>query len=196
MLLISFFGLRGSKSASDPSTWSSKQIDKWFAKGEWSQGWSVTPDASINKRELAVSYFKHKERWIKAFKFLISNDLTKLELKRYDIDGDNLFATVNEYQSKNEESVKFEAHRKYIDIQYVINGKEIMNIAPIKTASEVLNQYDETKDIEFVSISNIVNYKANPFGYFIFFPSDAHRPGLKDGSNSAVRKIVIKVKVD
>ncbi|HEY5534887.1 MAG TPA: hypothetical protein VIL99_08150, partial [Ignavibacteria bacterium] len=63
MVLISFFGLMGSKSASDPTTWSSKQVDKWFAKGEWSQGWTVTPDASINKRELAISYFKNKERW-------------------------------------------------------------------------------------------------------------------------------------
>jgi YhcH/YjgK/YiaL family protein len=196
MVLISFLGLMGSKSASDPSTWGSKQIDKWFAKGEWSQGWTVTPDASINKRELAVSYFKNKKRWTKAFKFLKGNDLAKLELKRYDIDGDNLFATVSEYQSKNEVSAKFEAHRKYIDIQYVITGKEIMNIAPVKTVSEVLNPYDATKDIEFITVSNIVNYKANPSNYFIFFPSDAHRPGLKDGANSLVRKVVIKVKVD
>ena len=196
MVLISFFGLMGSKSASDPTTWSSKQVDKWFAKGEWSQGWTVTPDASINKRELAVSYFKNKERWTKAFKFLKGNDLTKLELKRYDIDDDNLFATVSEYQSKNEESAKFEAHRKYIDIQYVISGKEIMNIAPITTVKEVLNPYDATKDIEFVTVNNIANYKASPSNYFIFFPTDAHRPGLKDGANSPVRKVVIKVKVE
>src|SRR5664279_1519656 len=196
MVLISFLGLIGSKSASDPTTWSSKQIDKWFAKGEWSEGWTVTPDASINKRELAISCFKNKERWAKAFKFLKGNDLTKLELKRYDIDGDNLFATVSEYQSKNEESAKFEAHRKYIDIQYVISGKEIMNIAPIKSVKEVLNPYDASKDIEFVTVNNIANYKASPSNYFIFFPTDAHRPGLKDGANSPVRKVVIKVKVE
>jgi biofilm protein TabA len=196
MVLKSIFDLMGSTSSSDPSTWSSKQIDKWFAKGEWSEGWTITPDASINKREFAVTYFKNKERWAKAFKFLKGNDLTKLELKRYDIDGDNLFATVSEYQSKNEETAKFEAHRKYIDIQYVISGKEIMNIAPINTVKEVLNPYDAAKDIEFVTVSKVVNYKASPSNFFIFFPSDAHRPGLKDGVNSAVRKIVIKVKVD
>ena len=196
MILITFFGLTGSKSASDPSTWSSKQVDKWFKKGEWSEGWTVTPDASINKKELAILYFKNKERWAKAFKFLKSNDLTKLELKRYDIDGDNLFATVSEYQSKNEESAKFEAHRKYIDIQYVISGKEIMNLAPISTLKEVLTPYDAVKDIEFITVSKVVNYKASPSNFFIFFPDDAHRPGLKDGSNSPVRKIVIKVKVD
>jgi len=196
MILITFFGLTGSKNASDPSTWSSKQVDKWFKKGEWSEGWTVTPDASINKKELAILYFKNKERWAKAFKFLKSNDLTKLELKRYDIDGDNLFATVSEYQSKNEESAKFEAHRKYIDIQYVISGKEIMNLAPISTLKDVLTPYDAVKDIEFITVSKVVNYKASPSNFFIFFPDDAHRPGLKDGLNSPVRKIVIKVKVD
>jgi YhcH/YjgK/YiaL family protein len=196
MVLISFFGLTGSRSDSDPSTWSNKQIDKWFAKGQWAEGWTITPDASINKREFAVLYFKNKERWAKAFKFLKGNDLTKLELKRYDIDGDNLYAMVSEYLSKNEETAKFEAHRKYVDIQYVIAGKELMNIAPITTVKEVLTAYDATKDIEFITVDKIINYKASPANFFIFFPSDAHRPGLKDGVNSSVRKLVVKLKVD
>jgi len=196
MALISFVGLMGSKSASDPATWSNKQIDRWFTKKEWAEGWSVTPDGSINRREFAVSYFKNRERWEKAFKFLKNIDLTKLEVKRYDIDGDNLFATVSEYMSKNEESAKFEAHRKYIDIQYVISGKEIINCAPLTTVKEVIVTYDATKDIEFVTVSKVVNYQATPSNFFIFFPGDAHRPGLKDGVNSMVRKIVVKVKVD
>ena len=196
MVLISFFGLLGSKSDSDPATWSNKKIDKWFSKNEWIDGWAVTLDASINRKEFAVSYFKNKERWGKAFKFLKSNDLSKLELKRYDIDGDNLFATVSEYLSKNEEIAKFEAHRRYIDIQYVISGREVMNIAPMTTVKEILTPYDATKDIEFMTVDKIVNYKATPANFFIFFPSDAHRPGLKDGVNSSVRKVVIKVKVD
>ena len=121
--------------------------------------------------------------------------MTKLELKRYDIDGDNLYATVSEYLSKNEETAKFEAHRKYVDIQYVIAGKELMNIAPITTVKEVLTPYDATKDIEFIKVDKIINYKASPANFFIFFPSDAHRPGLKDGVNSSVRKLVVKLKV-
>jgi YhcH/YjgK/YiaL family protein len=196
MVLISLFGLMGSKSVSDPATWSNKKIDKWFAKNEWLNGWSVTPDASINRREFAVSYFKNKDRWDKAFKFLKNTDLLKLELKRYDIDDDNLFATVSEYISKNEETAKFEAHRKYIDIQYVISGKEVMNVAPIATVKEILVPYDATKDIEFVAVKEIVSFKANTDKFFIFFPGDVHRPGLKDGVNSPVRKIVVKVKVD
>lgn len=196
MVLISFFGLTGSKNDSDPTNWSNKKIDTWFAKKEWSGGWTVNPDASINKREFAVYYFRNKARWGKAFKFLMNNDLAKLELKRYDIDGDDLFATVSEYMSKNEETTKFEAHRKYIDIQYVISGNEIMNIAPLKTVKDVVAQYDAAKDIEFMTANKVINYTASPSNFFIFFPSDAHRPGLKSGVSSPVRKIVIKVKTD
>jgi YhcH/YjgK/YiaL family protein len=196
MVLISFFGFTGSKSDSDPSTWSTKKIDRWFSSKDWYAGWNITPDASINKKEFVISYFKNKQRWEKAFEFLKTNDLSKLELKRYDIDGNNLYATVSEYLSKNEETTRFEAHRKYIDIQYVISGKEIMNIAPLTTTKEMVTLYDETKDIEFLTVEKINKYAATPANFFIFFPSDAHRPGLKDGVNSNVRKIVIKVKVD
>lgn len=196
MVFISLFGLTSGKSDTDPSTWSSKKVEKWFAEKEWIGGWTVTPDASINKRELAISYFRNKERWDKAFAFLKNSDLAKLDLKRYDIDGTNLFATVSEYTSKNEADAKFEAHRKYIDIQYVESGKEIINIAPLNTAEEITSPYDEANDIEFLTFDNAVNCKATPSNFFIFFPGDAHRPGLKDGVNSPVRKIVVKVKVD
>jgi len=196
MLFVSFLGLSGSKSVTDTSTWSNKKIDKWFKEKGWSSGWTITPDSSINKREFAVSYFKNKERWEKAFKFLKNNDLIKLEVKRYDIDGDNLFATVSEYMSKNEETTQFEAHRKYIDIQYVVSGKEVMNIAPLTSVKEVITAYDASRDIEFVTVNKVVDYKATPSNFFIFFPADAHRPGLKDVANSPVRKVVIKVKVD
>jgi YhcH/YjgK/YiaL family protein len=78
----------------------------------------------------------------------------------------------------------------------VISGKEIMNIAPLTTAKEVVTPYDSTKDIEFLTVDKISKFSATPSNFFIFFPTDAHRPGLKDGVNSNVRKIVIKVKVD
>jgi len=196
MILTSSFGLTGSKSPSDPSLWSDKEINSWFARKEWSGGWTIIPDASINKREFAVSYFKNKDRWDKAFNFLKNTDFSKAEMKRYDIDDDKLYATVSEYISKNEETAQFEAHRKYIDIQYVISGKEVMNIAPLKSVNKVLMPYDAIKDIEFVAVSKSTDLKAASGSFFIFFPDDAHRPGLKDGVNSPVRKVVIKLNVD
>ena len=196
MVLTSFLSFIGCKSSPDPATWSSKQINKWFEKGEWLNGWSIKPDPSINRKEVAVSYFKNKERWDKAFTFLKNNDLTKLEIKRYNIDGDNLYAPVNEYLTKNEEDAKFEAHQKYIDIQYVIAGAEIMSVTPLSQKKDILVPYDLTKDVEFMTVTQSKSYKATPDRFFIFFPSDIHRPGLKSGENSLVRKVVVKVKVD
>ena len=196
MLLAGFLGFIGCKGSTDPSTWSSKKIDSWFEKGEWLKGWTVLPDASINRKELVVSYFKNKERWDKAFIFLKSSDFSKLETKRYDIDGDNLYATVSEYLSKNIENAKFEAHQKYIDIQYVISGSEMMGVAPVSMKKEVLAPYDANKDIEFMTVTQNSEFKATPDRFFIFFPSDIHRPGVKVGENSQVRKVVIKVKID
>jgi len=196
ILLVSLPGLMGSKSDSDPATWSNKKIEKWFVNAEWLGGWKVTPDASINKRSFAVSYYKNKERWDRAFIFLRSSDLSKLEVKRYDIDGDNLYATISEYITKNEEDAKFEAHRKYIDIQYLISGTELMGVSPISQKKDILEPYDTAKDIEFMTVTNSNNYKATPDRFFIFFPSDLHRPGVKADENSKVRKVVIKVKVD
>ncbi|TAL73727.1 MAG: DUF386 domain-containing protein [Bacteroidetes bacterium] len=196
MVLTSFLSFIGCKNSPDPATWSSKKMDKWFEKGEWLNGWSVKPDASVNRQEFAISYYKNKERWNKAFSFLKSNDLTKLEIKRYDIDSDNLYAPVSEYLTKNEEDAKFEAHQKYIDIQYVINGTEMMSVAPITQKKDILEPYDPTKDVEFMTVNQSKSYKASPERFFIFFPSDIHRPGVKVSENSLVRKVVVKLRID
>jgi YhcH/YjgK/YiaL family protein len=196
MVLTSFLGFIGCKSSTDPANWSSKKIDKWFEKGDWLNGWNVTPDASISRKAFAVTYFKNKERWDKAFAFLKNSDLTKLEPKRYDIDGDNLFATVSESMTKNEEDAKFEAHRKYIDIQHVIVGAEQMSISPMADKQEELAAYDPAKDLEFMSVRVTSSYEATPDNFFIFFPSDIHRPSVKIGENKLVRKVVVKVRID
>ena len=196
MVLTVLFGLFGCSSSDDPSKWSSSKIDKWFDKGEWLNGWRVRPDASINRKEFAVSYFKQKERWDKAFAFLRGNDLAKMELKRYDIDGNNLYAPVSEYISKDDTAARYEAHRNYIDIQYVVSGRELIGIAPLSDIKDILVPYDAATDVEFMTVSQIRNVPATSDRFFIFFPDDIHRPGLKDGVNSPVRKVVVKVKID
>jgi YhcH/YjgK/YiaL family protein len=196
MVLTGLLVFLGCKSSTDPSEWSKRKIDQWFEKGNWLNGWQVKPDGTINRQELAISYFRHKERWDKAFTFLKDNDLINMEVKRYDLDGDNLYAPVSEYITKNEEDARYEAHQKFIDIQYVISGRELIGIAPMSLKKEILEPYNEVKDIMFLSVSQIINFKASPDRFFIFFPDDVHRPGLKDGENSQVRKVVVKVKID
>ncbi len=192
-ILLSMAGCTGND---NPESWSNGKLDKWFSDGEWLNGWQVKPDQSIDRKAFAISYFKNRERWDKAFNYLKTTDLKALELKRYDIDGDNLYVAVSEYLSKNEEDARYEAHQKYIDIQYVVSGNELIGVGPVSQKQDVLVPYDPAKDIEFMTVRDGVNNKATPEKFFIFFPSDLHRPGLKDGVNAQVRKVVVKVKVD
>lgn len=196
IVMASLTGLYSCSGGSDPSGWSSRKIDHWFEKGEWLGGWKVVPDETINRKSFAISYFSNRERWDKAFAFLRENDLSSLELKRYDIDGDNVYAPVSEYLTKNEEDARFEAHREYIDIQYVVSGKELIGVAPMSAKATELEPYNQANDIEFFTVNGGENRLANSSRFFIFFPGDAHRPGLKDAENSPVRKVVVKVRVN
>ena len=180
----------------DPSKWDAGQIDQWFEKGEWLNGWTVRPDPSINRKVLAISYFKNRMKWDKAFAFLRDIDFSSAELRKYDIEGEKAYAIASTYHSKNEEDAKYEAHKKYIDIQYVFKGKELIGLTtPEKKKADIL-PYDPQRDIEFMTVSEGRNLKANQDIFFIFFPEDIHCPGIKDGENTPVSKIVVKVLVE
>lgn len=196
MVVAGFFGLCGCSGNNDPAQWNTRKINEWFDKGEWLNGWAVKPDSSINRKAFIISYFKQKERWDKAFKFLKESDFSGMELKTYIIDGDNVYAPVSEYLTKNPEDARYESHQKYIDIQYVASGRELIGYAPSSNKKDILESYDPEKDIEFMTVTQGTELEANPEKFFIFFPDDLHCPGIKDGENSTVRKVVVKVRID
>ncbi len=195
ILLLSLLFIQNCSNSSDPAAWSEDKINKWFDSGEYLNGWAIIPDESVSKRKFAVAYFKDKERWDKAFTFLKNTDLSSLEIKKYELDGDNLFALVSEYITRNEEDTKFESHRKYADIQFVISGSEKISVSPVTKKREVLTPYDETTDNEFMTVTESTDVIANSQKFFLFFPSDLHRPGMKAEVNEQVKKVVVKVKL-
>lgn len=178
-----------------PENWSEKQLNSWFEKQEWMKGWTIQPHQSINKRSLAVTIFKNQERWEKVFNFLKSNDLSNMEIGRYEIQGDSAFALISEYISKNREDAKYESHQKYIDIQYLIDGEELIGVTPIEGLNAI-DPYNPEKDFIFYDFDGGEFHKANPASFFVFFPNDAHRPGVKVDDNIEVKKLVVKIKVD
>jgi biofilm protein TabA len=171
------------------------RIKQWFEKKDWLQGWNVHPHSSVNYRLMADQYFKKPDRWNAAFKMLKMCKSNVLEPGRHVIDGDNLFFMVNQYETRDQEAVMFEIHRKYIDIQYVLEGEELMGVAPFENATEII-PYSQGKDIAFVNVSNAMHYLASPAEFFIFFPEEPHQPGVKAGISRPVKKIVIKVKME
>ena len=146
----------------------------------------------IDKIENAHLYKNISERINKSFEYIRTTDLKNLPAGRYPIDGENIFALVSEYQTKSESEGKLEAHKKYIDVQYVISGEELMGYAPLGN-QQILETYKEENDIEFYTGDKSFT-KVSEGMFAIFFPEDVHMPGISTGKISDVKKLVIKVR--
>ena len=194
IIIISMMTSCNSHKSVSPDQWSDSALNDWIDKGEWKEGWGAIPDETVDQRTFAEYYFQQPERWKKAFQFLKEQNLMELPAGRYELNGTNLFVNVDEYISKDEADARFEAHRKYADIQFVVSGEERIGVVPLNETKSLI-PYDNDKDIMFLE-SEFNHYRvANSERFFIFFPEDAHRPGVKMGENSNVRKIVVKVRI-
>ena len=131
----------------------------------------------------------------RAFEYLARTDLAALPLGRTGIEGDDVYVLLSEAETRPAEQVQFEAHRRYIDIQMVVRGKESIGVAPL--AGLVTTQpYDLDRDIEFFAVPKQSLTLALDAGEFaVFEPKDAHRPSLHFNGPHVSRKAVVKVSV-
>ena len=128
-----------------------------------------------------------------AFAFLAGAPLATLAPGRHAITGDRVFALVQDYLTKLPDAGVWEAHHRYIDVQYVVSGAERLGYAPLDRLM-VTQPYDEAKDVVLLAgEGDRVTAAAGTF--VVFFPHDAHMPGLALGEPSPVRKVVVKVAV-
>lgn len=147
----------------------------------------------LDKLKNASLYYGLDKKIAAALKFLENNNLSEYKSGRHEIDGDEIFVLVQNYQTKQLSEGKFEAHKKYIDIQFIIEGKEKIGYTHISNLSET-TEYDESKDIVFLEGNgDFVTAEKNMF--VIFFPEDAHMPGIETNSQGYVKKAVIKIKI-
>lgn len=134
------------------------------------------------------------DRYAKAVDFLKQADLKSLAPGKYEIDGKDVFANVMEYTTISWEEAAYEAHRDYTDIQYMIEGAEMMTYAPVDelTAS---GPYDEEKDvIKFDNSNPGVRVTVSAGQYMIFMPWDGHKPKAAAGVPGYIKKVVVKIK--
>jgi biofilm protein TabA len=129
-----------------------------------------------------------------AIQYALHTDFAGLETGKYPVDGDNVFAIVNEYTTKPLSECDPESHRDYADIQIVITGAERFGYAPL-TDQPASIPYDPEKDVAFYFLSEEdLNYLTLPAGQFIiFFPSDIHQPEVFVRQPALVKKVVMKV---
>jgi len=130
-----------------------------------------------------------------AFDYLSGTDFSKIEVGKYEIDGANLFALVQAYDSIPKEQGKWECHKNYIDIQYIVEGVEQIGFQNVDVM-KVTTEYNPEKDIAFLSgEGDFVNLPKDSYG--VFFPQDAHMPKVAPGNKPGyVKKVVIKIKID
>jgi YhcH/YjgK/YiaL family protein len=111
----------------------------------------------------------------------------------YEIEGEDIFVNVHGYDTWPAEQCRFESHRKYIDIQYCIEGGEQIDLQ-WASRLEPDGEFDPSKDLQFYQHqAGGTTLRMTPGDFAIFFPEDAHRPKVHDGENSSVRKLVVKI---
>ena len=146
----------------------------------------------IDKIENYRLYSKLTKRLAKGFEFITETDLVAIESGKHQIDNDDVFAIVQEYDTKEEKDCVLEGHHKYIDIQYVIQGVECMGFTPL--TDQISIEEDLEKDYTFYK-GETSTLRVEQGMFTIFFPEDLHRPSVKAGQISKVKKVVVKVKI-
>jgi len=146
----------------------------------------------IDQLKNANLYSKDKAL-AKALEYLTQTDFKTLAVGRYELDGTKRFALVQEPLTRTLEGALFEAHRKYIDVQYIVDGIEQMGYAPINTLQGA-TPYDESKEAEMLRGAGDT-LTVRPGMFVVFFPEDAHMPCLAVGQPAKVKRVVVKVAV-
>ena len=143
----------------------------------------------IDNRERYYSLGVQIERGLR---YLAVTDFATISVGEYSVDGDGLFAIVDEYTPVESLEKQLEAHREKIDIQFMASGSESLEYAPLKE-QRLLDDRFENSDVGFYEGEGIsLDLHENMFA--IFFPEDLHKPGVGEWDNR-VKKVVVKVPV-
>ena len=151
-----------------------------------------------NMKEAVSGFAKYPQALREALEFLHSNDFAAMEDGRYPIHGDESFAILQRYETREPESGKPEAHRKYVDVQYIASGREQMGWCPMSPELKVCDPYDQNKDIVFFDkLIPITSIELTAGDFAVLYPTDVHRPcGSPESGAQDIVKVVVKIAVD
>ena len=146
----------------------------------------------LDRLDQAARYRTFHPLFPQAFDWLATTDLAALPPGRHDIDGDRLFVIVEACDGRTRADARLECHRRYIDIQLVLEGIDEMGWRALADCVQPRTDYDAARDIRFFDDAP-ASWIATPAGAFcLFFPDDAHAPLVSDGF---IRKVVVKIAV-
>jgi YhcH/YjgK/YiaL family protein len=143
--------------------------------------------------ENAERYYGLGDGIEKALRFVQEDALTDISPGRYEIVDNDVFALVQQYKSRLMEDCTWEAHREYVDVQYIISGEEKIGYAQL-SALEIVKEYDKESDSVLLRGNGcMLSLCARSFA--IFGPNDAHMPCISAHTEVLVKKVVVKVRI-
>ncbi len=142
-----------------------------------------------------LKYARSSESSLLAYDFIMNFKKKELPVGRYELDGDRCYALVQEYETAPESEKDFESHRRYIDLQYIIEGCEEMYGQQTNSLEEKI-PYNEEADVAFYSGAVSCRFQVRADEFVVFYPQDGHKPGCCVQFPEKVRKIVIKMLID
>ena len=126
---------------------------------------------------------------IKAFIKGLSKDL---QVGRLNISDDD-YANVDEYTTKTHDNCRFEAHKKYADIQILLSGTERLDYSTSK--GHITESYDENRDVMFAEAKETASVILDGTNFVMYFPEELHKPQMCVDNPEKIKKIVVKVKI-
>ena len=148
----------------------------------------------IDQLRHALRYVGLDARIRTALDYLHSGDFARMDEGRYELAGPDLYAVVSRYSTKTWNDAIWESHRRYIDVQYVVEGVERMGYVPLDRAPAVKTPYDAARDVIFYEPGED-SFRFAAGQVAILWPDDIHAPGLAEDRQtpSNVLKVVMKV---
>lgn len=132
----------------------------------------------------------------RALAYLKNTDFKALPDGRYALDGDALYAIVSRYRTNPRQMCRAETHARYIDVQYIAQGEELMGYCASSPELEIEEDCSKERDAVFykdlVPESDIMMSEGM---YAIVYPSDVHRPSCQIDKPLDILKVVVKVSV-
>jgi YhcH/YjgK/YiaL family protein len=127
--------------------------------------------------------------------FVENTDCTGLLPGEIAIKGKDLFVRIGEYITEPQANKRFEAHRVYADVQYIVHGVEVIGVSHEKPLIP-LTAYDASNDIQFFQTpKQVKNLVVSPKEFVLLLPGEAHQPGCVHQTPARIKKLVFKVKM-
>jgi YhcH/YjgK/YiaL family protein len=133
------------------------------------------------------------QQFKRAFEFLESGSIADLPAGRHPLDGERMYAVIAQDMTRAVETAQFEAHRKYIDLHYLIRGRELIGSADAAGLREVKPYSAEVEAALYERPRKYKRFIMDPGEFVLFFPGQAHMPGCAVEQSAEIKKAVVKI---